>query len=75
MRAKAYNVDVNTRAVLSDIESAFSICQRYSTKPLRLKTTLPSGEELSFGSELAMDLMFINGEAVLHLSIPQLDSI
>jgi hypothetical protein len=66
-RAKADNVDANTRAVLSDIENACSICQRYSSKPLRLKTTLPSGEESSFGSELSMDLMFSNGKAVLHV--------
>jgi hypothetical protein len=66
-RAKADNVDANTRAVLSDIENACSICQCYSSKPLRLITTLPSGEESSFGSELSMDLMFINGIAVLHV--------
>jgi hypothetical protein len=66
-RAKADSVDANTRAVLSDIENACSTCQRYSSKPLRLKTTLPSGEELPFGSELSMDLMFTNGKAVLHV--------
>jgi hypothetical protein len=66
-RAKDDNVDANTRSVLSDIENACSICQHYSSKALRLKTTLPSGEELSFGSELSMDLMFINGKAVLHV--------
>jgi hypothetical protein len=66
-RAKADNLDANTQAVLSDIEIACSTCQLYSSKPLRLKTTLPSGEELSFGSELSMDLMFINGKAVLHV--------
>jgi hypothetical protein len=65
-RAKVDNVDANTRAVLSDIENACSTCQRYSSKPLRPKTTLPSGEELHFGSELLMDPMFINGKAVLH---------
>jgi transposase InsO family protein len=53
--------------VLSAIESACSTCKRYSSKPLRLKTTLPSGEELSFGSELSMDLMFINGKSVIHV--------
>jgi hypothetical protein len=53
--------------VLSDIEKACRTCQRYSSNPLRRKTTLPSGEELYFGSELSMDLMFINGKAVLHV--------
>jgi hypothetical protein len=67
-RAKADNLDANTRAVLRDIENTCSTCQRYSLKPLRLKTTLPSGEEKSFGSELSMDLMFINGKAVLGIS-------
>jgi hypothetical protein len=31
------------------------------------QTTLPSEKELSFGSELSMDLMFINGKAVHHV--------
>jgi hypothetical protein len=66
-RAKADSLDANTRTVLSDIENAYSTCQRYSLKPLRLKTTFPSREELSFGSELSMDMMFINGRAVLHV--------
>jgi hypothetical protein len=66
-RAKFDDWDSSTRAVLSDIENSCSTCQRFSSKPLRLKTTLPSGEELSFGSELSMDLMLINGKAVLHV--------
>jgi hypothetical protein len=66
-RAKADNLDASTREVLSDTENACSTCQRYSSKPLRLKTILPSGKELSFGSELSMDLMFIDGKAVLHV--------
>jgi hypothetical protein len=66
-RAKADNFNASTRAVLSDIENACSTCQRYRSKPLRLKSTRPSGEELSFGSELSMDLMFIDGKAVLHV--------
>jgi hypothetical protein len=66
-RAKADKLDANTRAVLIDIKNSCCTCQRYSSKPLPLKTTLPSGEELSFGSELSTDLMFINGKAVLHV--------
>jgi hypothetical protein len=66
-RAKSDNLNANTRAVFSDIGKACSICQRYSSKPLHLKTTLPSGEELFFGSELSIDLMFINGKAVRHV--------
>jgi hypothetical protein len=65
--AKADDLDASTRAVLSDIENACSTCQRYSSKPLRLKTSLPNGKEFSFGSELSMDLKFINGKAVLHV--------
>jgi hypothetical protein len=38
-----------------------------ATARLRLKITLPSKEELSFGSELSMDLIIINGKAVLHV--------
>jgi hypothetical protein len=66
-RAKADNLDANSRAVLSDIENACSTCQRYSSKPLCLKTKLPSGEELFFGSEFSIDLIFIDGKAVLHV--------
>jgi hypothetical protein len=74
-RAKADNVDANTRAVLSDIENAFSTCQRYSSKPLRLKTSLPSGEELSFGRELSMDLRCSLTASPCFMSlIQQLDS-
>jgi hypothetical protein len=47
-RAKSDNLDANTRAVLSDIENACSTCQRYSSKPPRLKTTLLSGEKTFF---------------------------
>jgi hypothetical protein len=67
-RAKADDLDASTRAVLTDIQNSCSTCQRYSSKPLRLKTTLPSGEELSSGSELPMNLMFINGKTVLHVT-------
>jgi hypothetical protein len=66
-RAKADELDATTRAVLSDIDNDYSTCQRFSSKPLRLKTTLLSGEEFSFGNELSMDLMFINGKVVLQV--------
>jgi hypothetical protein len=53
-----------SKSLLAEIEKSRAICQCYGSKQLRFKTTLPTGEELAFGSEISIDLMFIGGKAV-----------
>ena len=42
-------------------------CQRLGSQPTRFKTTLHSLQQVKFCEELSMDLMFIEGKAILHI--------
>ena len=66
-KARPSEFNGETRKILEEISSACNTCQRLGPKPLRFKGTLSSGEELIFGEELSIDLMFIDSEAILHI--------
>jgi hypothetical protein len=53
--------------LLQQIASACETCQKLRPKPIRFKASLPKMEDIVFGDELSIDLMFIDGQAVLHV--------
>lgn len=65
--ARPWETDEGTRRILEEISSRCEACQRFSQAPVRFKVTLPSEENLVFGDELSIDIMFLEGKAVLHI--------
>jgi len=66
-KARPNEADQETRDVLEQISDACNTCQRFGPAPVRFKATLPSEDEIVFGEELSIDLMFIDGKAILHI--------
>ena len=65
--AKPDEVDSETKKVLDEISKYCEICQRNARPPLRFKVTIPTKDNLKFCEEVSMDLMFLDGKAVLHV--------
>ncbi len=65
--ARPWETDAETKKILEDIAKNCDTCQRFSAPPVRFKVTLPTEESLVFGDELSLDLMWIDGKAVLHI--------
>lgn len=42
-------------------------CQKFSKVPVRFKVSLPTEENLVFEDELSIDIMFLEGDAVLDI--------
>jgi hypothetical protein len=66
---RAWHDDTNqeTMQFLQQIASACGTCQKLGPKPIRFKVSLPNMEDIVFGDELSIDLMFIDGQIVLHV--------
>jgi hypothetical protein len=54
---------------LQQIASACETRQKLGPKPIRFKVSLPNMKDIVFGDELSIDLMFIDGQVVLHVVI------
>lgn len=65
-RSKLKHVDNKTKQMLDEISKSCSVCQTYSTNPQRFKVSLPN-DEVTFNREVALDLMWVEGKAVLHV--------
>ena len=65
--ARPAETNSDTRELLQEIADHCDTCQRYSSPPLRFKASMPDESELVFGDELSIDLMFLDGKAVLHI--------
>ena len=65
--ARPWETDDNTKALLEEIAKNCDTCQRFTSPPVRFKASLPTEEDLVFGDELSIDLMFLDGKAVLHI--------
>ena len=65
--ARPWETDNETRKVLEERTQNCDYCQHFPTTPIRFKVTLPTEEEIIFGDELSIDLMFLDGIAVLHI--------
>jgi hypothetical protein len=66
-RARPDDTNQETMQLLQQIASACETCQKLGPKPIRFKVSLPNKEDIVFGDELSIDLMFIDGQAVLHV--------
>ena len=66
-RARPWETDAGTKEVLEQISKACDACQRLGPTPLRFKTSLPNEEDLIFGDKVSIDLMWVDGKAVLHV--------
>jgi hypothetical protein len=67
-RARADDTNQETMHLLQQIASACETCQKLGPKPIRFKVSLPNMEDIVFGDELSIDLLFIDGQAVLHVA-------
>ena len=65
--ARPHEMNHDTVKTLEGIKRACDNCQRLGPTPLRFKVSLPSMEDVKFGEEASMDLMFLDGKAVLHI--------
>ena len=52
--------------MLEEITKACETCQTYGNKPQRFKFSIPN-EKVIFIREVALDLMWLNGKAALHV--------
>jgi transposase InsO family protein len=66
-RARPNDLDKDTNRLLQNISKSCETCQRLGPKPIQFKVSLPKEEDLIFGEELSIDLMFLGGKAVLHI--------
>lgn len=58
--------DSSTRRMLQDIADSFQACQRHTRPPERFKVSIPE-ENIVFNQEVALDLMWLDGKALLHI--------
>ena len=65
--ARPSHVNSETRKTLEKIKEACDTCQRFGPTPVRFKVSLPTEDDIKFGEELSIDLMWLDGKAVLHI--------
>jgi hypothetical protein len=66
-RARPDDTNQETIKLLQQIASACETGQKLGPKPIRLKVSLPNMEDIVLGDELSINLMFIDGQTVLHV--------
>jgi hypothetical protein len=54
-------------AILQNSSQSSETCQRLGPRPIRFNVSIPPKEDIVFGDEVSIDLMFINGKAILHI--------
>ena len=65
-RARPEEATPQTLKTLKDISARCDPCQRIQHAPTRFRVTL-GADELRFNERIMMDIMFIDGDAVLHI--------
>ena len=65
-RSNLEHIDKSTRTMLEEISQSCSTCQTFSRKPQRFKVSMPN-EKVIFNREVALDLMWLDGKAILHV--------
>ncbi len=65
-RASPNQADNATRKLLAEISDACSTCQHFARPPERFKVSIPE-ENIVFNHELALDLMWLDRKALLHV--------
>ena len=64
-RSSPAEADAETRKVLHEISERCKTCQHLNHKSHRFRVSMP--KECIFNEELALDLMFLEGKAILHV--------
>jgi hypothetical protein len=67
-RARPDDLDKDTMAILQNISQSCETCQRLGPRPIRFKVSIPPTDDIVFEDEVSIDLMFINGKAILHIA-------
>ncbi len=62
----AESVNTETRETLEHIVRTCDVCQSLAPRPVRFRVSLPD-ESLTFNKELALDLLWLDGQPVLHI--------
>ena len=65
--ARPEETNAETRKVLDHIKKFCEVCQRTDHPPIRFKVSIPLTDGMKFCDEISMDLMFLDGKAVLHV--------
>ena len=65
-RARPHQADEKTHKLLSEITKSCKTCQTFSAPPQRFTVSLPPSE-IYFNRQVALDLMWIERRAVLHV--------
>lgn len=65
-RARPERADNNVNSVLQQIPKACEACRNHSVKPFRFRAAL-TPDKVIFNHELAIDLMWIDGNPTLHV--------
>jgi len=65
--ARPAEANSDAAVMLEEIRKSCDTCQRLGTAPMRFKVSLPDENELKYGEEISMDLMFIDNQAILHI--------
>ena len=65
-RPKVKNIDSNIQKMLDKIAQSCETCMTFSRSPHRLRVTSPP-EKFIFSEEVAIDLMWLEGKAILHV--------
>jgi hypothetical protein len=66
-RARPDDLDKDTIAILQNISQSCETYQRLGPRPIRFKFSIPPTDDIVFGDEVSIDLMFISGKAILHI--------
>ena len=65
--ARPFEADETTKQFLPSLKTACDTFQRLGPTPVRFKVSIPNEQDLKFGDEMSIDLMFLDGNAVLHV--------
>lgn len=65
-KTKVDNLDHDTLKILAKINKACHTCQKFGSKPVTFKASLPPNKSV-FRDELSLNLQWIDGDAVLHV--------
>ena len=65
-RARPQEVNAETRRVLEEIADACTNCHEHRDRPYRFRVSIPA-DRLKFNHEVAIDLMWMKGNPLLHI--------
>lgn len=67
--AKRYEIHSETKKRVDNIFHKCDTCLRFSVPPFRFNGSFPNEDELVFGNEISVDLMFLDNFSVRHVVV------